>query len=94
MQALEGWLRAEMACHDENDELEMRMFEANPELRAVRTARMAAAIEEGARIIAEDTGQAPDGIAPASPRPPPRPWSPRSSSTPRDPSATRPSGRP
>ncbi|MET9120990.1 TetR/AcrR family transcriptional regulator [Streptomyces sp. NPDC004528] len=64
MQALEGWLRAEMACHDENDELEMRMFEANPELRAVRTARMAAAIEEGARIIAEDTGQAPDGIAP------------------------------
>ncbi|MFD3454849.1 TetR/AcrR family transcriptional regulator [Streptomyces sp. NPDC058691] len=64
MGALEGWLRKESACYDESDELEQRMFEANPELRAVRTARMAAAIEEGARIIAEDTGQAPDGIAP------------------------------
>lgn len=62
--ALEGWLREEMACLDETDELELRMFEVNPELRAVRTARMAAAIEEGARIIAEDTGQAPDGIGP------------------------------
>lgn len=64
MHALERWLRKEAACYDETDELEQRMFEANPELRAVRTARMAAAIEEGARIIAEDTGQAPDGIAP------------------------------
>ncbi|MEU6345841.1 TetR family transcriptional regulator [Streptomyces sp. NPDC046977] len=64
MHALEGWLRKEAVCHDEADELEQRMFQANPELRAVRTARMAAAIEEGARIIAEDTGQAPDGIAP------------------------------
>ncbi|MDX3074229.1 TetR/AcrR family transcriptional regulator [Streptomyces sp. NPDC088354] len=64
MHALEGWLRKESACYDESDELEQRMFEVNPELRAVRTARMAAAIEEGARIIAEDTGQAPDGIAP------------------------------
>lgn len=64
VRALEGWLREEMACHEEIDELGLRMFEANPELRAVRTARMAAAIEEGARIIAEDTGQAPDGVGP------------------------------
>ncbi|MGW1211544.1 TetR/AcrR family transcriptional regulator [Streptomyces sp. NPDC002499] len=62
--ALEGWLREEMACHDGTDELERRMFEVNPELRAVRTARMTAAIEEGARMIAEDTGQSPDGIGP------------------------------
>ena len=64
VQALEGWLRKEMACHAETDHLELRMFEVNPELRAVRTARMAAAIEEGAHIIAEDTGQPPDGIGP------------------------------
>ncbi|MEV7085515.1 helix-turn-helix domain-containing protein [Streptomyces sp. NPDC093085] len=61
--ALEGWLRAGTACHDETRELELRMFEANPELRAVRAARMAAAMEEGARVIAEATGRAPDGIA-------------------------------
>lgn len=64
LQALEGWLREEMACQDETDELELRMFEVNPELRAVRSARMAAVIEEGARIFAEDTGQAPGGIGP------------------------------
>ncbi|MEV0227129.1 TetR family transcriptional regulator [Streptomyces sp. NPDC050704] len=64
VQALEGWLREEMADHGEVDALEMRMFEANPELRAVRTARMAGVIQEGARILAEDTGQAPDGIGP------------------------------
>ncbi|MEV0848258.1 helix-turn-helix domain-containing protein [Streptomyces sp. NPDC049954] len=64
VRALESWLREETACHDELDELGLRMFEANPELRAVRTARMAHAIEEGARIIAEDTGEPPDGIGP------------------------------
>ncbi|MDX2547748.1 TetR/AcrR family transcriptional regulator [Streptomyces sp. WI04-05B] len=64
VQALEGWLREEMADHGEVDALEMCMFEANPELRAVRTARMAGVIQEGARIIAEDLGQAPDGIGP------------------------------
>ena len=64
LHALEGWLREEMACQDETDNLELRMFEVNPELRAVRTARMAAVIEEGARIFAEETGQAPEGIGP------------------------------
>ncbi|SCD39364.1 transcriptional regulator, TetR family [Streptomyces sp. TverLS-915] len=62
--ALESWLREELACHDDLDEMGVRMFEANPELRAVKTARMAAVIEEGASILAEDTGQRPGSLGP------------------------------
>jgi hypothetical protein len=40
------------------------MFAANPDLGALRTARMAAAVREGAAMIAADTGSAPDAIAP------------------------------
>ena len=39
------------------------MFAANPELAALRTARMATAIREGAAMITADTG-APDAIGP------------------------------
>jgi AcrR family transcriptional regulator len=44
--------------------LARRMFAANPDLAALRTARMAAAIREGAAIIAADTGSDPDAIGP------------------------------
>ncbi len=45
-------------------ELSHRMFAANPELRALRTARMADAIREGTRAVAEDLGTTPDDIGP------------------------------
>ncbi len=44
--------------------LAVRMFAANPDLGALRTARMAAAVREGAAMIAADTGSTPDAIAP------------------------------
>ena len=42
----------------------MRMFAANPELNALRTARMATAIAEGAEIIARDVGAGPGDDGP------------------------------
>jgi AcrR family transcriptional regulator len=44
--------------------LARRMFAANPDLGALRTARMAAAIREGAAMIAAEDGGAPDAIGP------------------------------
>ncbi|HTT49830.1 MAG TPA: helix-turn-helix domain-containing protein [Streptosporangiaceae bacterium] len=60
------WLRSRDARPDEVAlrELARRMFEANPELRALRTARMAAAIEEGAKIISSETGDGPGAPGP------------------------------
>jgi hypothetical protein len=40
------------------------MFAANPDLAALRTARMAAAIREGAATIAADTGSPSGAIGP------------------------------
>lgn len=40
------------------------MFGANPELNALRTARMAAAIVEGAELVAADIGAAPHDPGP------------------------------
>ena len=40
------------------------MFRANPELNALRTARMAAAIAEGAELVAADVGAAPGDVGP------------------------------
>jgi AcrR family transcriptional regulator len=44
--------------------LARRMFAANPDLGALRTARMAAALRDGAALIAADTGTTADAIAP------------------------------
>jgi AcrR family transcriptional regulator len=44
--------------------LAVRMFAANPDLGALRTARMAAAIGEGAAIIADEIGSTPGAIGP------------------------------
>jgi AcrR family transcriptional regulator len=44
--------------------LARRMFAANPDLGALRTARMAAAVREGAAMIAADTSSTADAIAP------------------------------
>jgi AcrR family transcriptional regulator len=44
--------------------LARRMFAANPDLGALRTARLAAAIREGADMIADETGSTPGAIGP------------------------------
>jgi AcrR family transcriptional regulator len=60
------WLLASQTePHDrELYRLARRMFAANPDLGALRTARMATALREGAALIAADTGTTPDAIAP------------------------------
>jgi AcrR family transcriptional regulator len=65
-QIMGQWLgdKHEESCEDDLPDLGRRMFEANPELRALRTARMAAAIREGVRAFAEDLGTTPDDVRP------------------------------
>ena len=60
------WLLTSQAEPEERElyRLARRMFAANPDLGALRTARMAAAVREGAIMIAADTGSTPDAIAP------------------------------
>jgi len=62
---LERWLHdADLHSDADMKRLALRMFAANPELNALRTARMAAAISEGAEAIAEQTGAAPGSLGP------------------------------
>lgn len=63
---LGGWLRARNVAPDEREisELGRRMFEANPELRALRTARMAAATSEAAAMVAAATDSTADAAGP------------------------------
>jgi AcrR family transcriptional regulator len=63
--ALRRWLRDE-SLHDDADlkRLAGRMFAANPELNALRTVRMAAAIDEGAAAVARQLGLAAGSIGP------------------------------
>jgi AcrR family transcriptional regulator len=59
------WLRASgPEAEQDLRELSTRMFAANPELNALRTARMATAIAEGAEIIAHDIGAEPGDDGP------------------------------
>jgi Transcriptional regulator len=67
LEVLGRWLRAEDArCSDsaDTDELERRMFDANPSLGALRTARMTTAIHEATKAVAEDLGAQPDDFGP------------------------------
>jgi AcrR family transcriptional regulator len=62
---LDRWLRDDdLHADDELKRLGQRMFAANPELNALRTARMAAAVDEGVEIIAEQTGCRPGDPGP------------------------------
>jgi AcrR family transcriptional regulator len=64
-EVIRRWLRAEEPGADrELHELSRRMFGANPELNALRGARMAAAIAEGAEMVAQETGLPPDHPGP------------------------------
>ncbi len=58
------WLRTSQIEPADRDmyRLARRMFAANPDLGALRTARMAAAIKEGAAMIAAETGSPADAI--------------------------------
>jgi AcrR family transcriptional regulator len=58
------WLWRGADADEELKALSARMFAANPELNALRTARMASAIAEGAARIASDTGAAPSDPMP------------------------------
>jgi AcrR family transcriptional regulator len=64
LDALEQWLRAETAGRSDLDDLHDRMLDLNPQLRALANARLAEVIEEGARILAEERGEAPDDFGP------------------------------
>ena len=64
-QIVRRWLRAGEAGTDgELKELAVRMYAANPELNALRTARMAEAITAGAEAVAAESGLAPDAPGP------------------------------
>ncbi len=60
------WLRARPGGPEETGlkELAKRMFDANPELRALRTARMNEAIGAAARTFADEIGAAPGAPGP------------------------------
>ncbi|MDX6346601.1 MAG: hypothetical protein QOF84_1391 [Streptomyces sp.] len=59
------WVRAENAKPDDGyDELARRMFDANPELSALRNARLAAAVHEATKAVADDLGVAPNALGP------------------------------
>jgi len=59
------WLLTSQTEPEDRDmyRLARRMFAANPDLGALRTARMATAIREGAAMIAAETGGPADAIA-------------------------------
>ena len=60
------WLLTSQTGPEDRDmhRLARRMFAANPDLGALRTARMAAAARDGAAMIADETGSPPDAIGP------------------------------
>ncbi|MFD4861895.1 TetR/AcrR family transcriptional regulator [Streptomyces atratus] len=67
LEALERWLRQDLAGGSEQDELDVlwdRMLDRNPQLKAVANSRLAEAIQEGARIFAAERGSDPDAFGP------------------------------
>jgi AcrR family transcriptional regulator len=59
------WLRAYEAAADRDlTQLALRMFAANPELNALRSAGMSETIAEGATLVARETGAAPGDPGP------------------------------
>jgi AcrR family transcriptional regulator len=64
--ALGRWLLTSQTEPDDHAQrlLAHRMFAANPQLAALRAARLAAALRDAAAAVAADTGAAPDDIGP------------------------------
>jgi AcrR family transcriptional regulator len=64
-QVLARWVRSDDRPADrEIKQLSKRLFSANPELSALRAARMTAAVSEGAAAVAAQTGLAADSPGP------------------------------
>jgi AcrR family transcriptional regulator len=63
---LRRWLLTTQTEPEDREQrlLAHRMFAANPQLAALRTARMTAVLRQGAAAIAADTGADPDAIGP------------------------------
>jgi AcrR family transcriptional regulator len=62
---IERWLRSEEpGAERELKELSQRMFRVNPELNALRMARMAEAVAEGAELVARELGLPQDAPGP------------------------------
>ncbi|WP_203975870.1 TetR/AcrR family transcriptional regulator [Planotetraspora silvatica] len=64
LDVLGEWLRAEAAARGDLDDLQRRMFDANPELQALQRAHLADAIQEGTAAIAADVGASPEDVGP------------------------------
>ncbi|MFC9643293.1 TetR/AcrR family transcriptional regulator [Streptomyces mirabilis] len=64
LDALEHWLREEVAHRGDLDDLTHRMLEFNPQLRAVAGARLAEVVQDATRILAEEQGSAPGDFGP------------------------------
>ncbi|MFG2693359.1 TetR/AcrR family transcriptional regulator [Kitasatospora sp. NPDC048407] len=67
LEALEHWLRTDLAENPADSELDAlweAMLDRNPQLRAVANSRLTEAIQEGARIFAAERGDAPDDFGP------------------------------
>ncbi|MFJ6897482.1 TetR/AcrR family transcriptional regulator [Streptomyces hokutonensis] len=64
LDALEYWLRGEIARRSDLDDLSERMFNLNPQLRAVSHGRLAEVVQEGARMFAAESGNAPAAFGP------------------------------
>ncbi|MEE1806808.1 TetR family transcriptional regulator [Streptomyces sp. BE133] len=65
LDAVKAWLDQEIKAATELDLLEHRMFEANPELQALRSIHYSDAVRAGTASIARDIGAAPDDAGPA-----------------------------
>lgn len=64
VEVLGHWLRSESAHHNDLDDLQRRMFHANPELQALRTSLLADTIREGTAAVAADVGASADDAGP------------------------------
>ncbi|SBT93736.1 transcriptional regulator, TetR family [Streptomyces sp. DI166] len=64
LDALEHWLRGEIAEMTDLDHLYERMLDLNPQVRAVTGVRLTEVIQEGARLLAEERGESPDDFGP------------------------------
>ncbi|MFJ3671499.1 TetR family transcriptional regulator [Streptomyces sp. NPDC090106] len=62
--ALEVWLRDELAQRSDLDALSDRMLELNPQLKAVSNARFCDIVQEGADLLAEEQGSSPGSLGP------------------------------
>jgi AcrR family transcriptional regulator len=64
LDTVEQWLRQQADTQDEFDQLHVRMLQANPQLKGLCGGRLADAIQDGARLLAEEQGRRPDDFAP------------------------------